>query len=163
MRRDIVTGFLLLAIGIIFTSRIEQWAPEDAVFPWFVLIVLLVSGAVLAVRGVLSARRAATGADPQPEEETHQQSQQDQRVDKRILAAGAALLLGWGVAFGLFGFTLSGVVAFLAVVWLIRRGSGSPKVVILDITVAVVFVVACFLIFTRLLMVPLPVSVWLGI
>ncbi|WP_156002229.1 tripartite tricarboxylate transporter TctB family protein [Streptomonospora sp. PA3] len=79
------------------------------------------------------------------------------------LPAAAALLLAWAAAFGLFGITLSGVVAFVATAILIRRGPGTPRRLLIDVGVALVVALFCWAVFTRVLYVPLPVSVLLGI
>ncbi|GAB3437933.1 hypothetical protein GCM10027570_00610 [Streptomonospora sediminis] len=94
-------------------------------------------------------------AEPAPEQEGPR--------PRWILPAAIVLLLSWSVAFGLFGITLSGVVAFVAASVLIRRGFGPPRRLLLDIGVAAVVALFCWAVFTRVLYVPLPVSVILGV
>ncbi|MBB4933000.1 hypothetical protein F4561_003820 [Lipingzhangella halophila] len=84
-------------------------------------------------------------------------------VDWRILTAAILLLVGWGAAFGLFGLTLSGVVAFVATAVLVNRGITTTRRLVVDVAVAVGFVLLCFFVFTRVLYVPIPVSEVLGI
>lgn len=109
-------------------------------------------------------RPAADGsAGPEDEGEDEEPAPTPGRRPHWVLPAACALLIGWAAAFGLFGITLSGVVAFVVTAVLIRRGTGTARRFLLDVAVALVVVLFCWAVFTRALLVPLPVSVILGV
>lgn len=111
----------------------------------------------------------AAVATAEPAEEAAEQpdggpaAEQEGPRPRWILPAAIVLLLAWSAAFGLFGITLSGVVAFVATSLLIRRSFGPPRRLLQDIGVAVLVALFCWAVFTRVLYVPLPVSVILGV
>ncbi|MDT0304043.1 tripartite tricarboxylate transporter TctB family protein [Streptomonospora wellingtoniae] len=111
------------------------------------------------------AAGAAEGSDADPAEVEDEEELAESAGDRPrwAMPAAAALLLAWGTAFGLFGITLSGAVAFVLAAVLIRRGTGGARRLLLDAAVALVVVLFCWAVFTRLLYVPLPVSVILGV
>lgn len=146
MRADVVAGSILLAIAAVFWLQRDYEGASSARFPNLVLIVLAVLGAVIIAQGIRRGDRERNA----------------RQLDLRMLAAAAALVLVWGVLMGLIGFTISGVIAFVVMALLIRRGRPSPRSLALDAGVGVVVVVGCFLIFTRVLLVPLPVSTVIG-
>lgn len=154
MRRDLLCAVVLLAVAGVFWTQLDHRPELTAAFPDFVLIVLVLLAAGIAVRGVL---RRGGPAEAAPEE-----GPPEGRTDLRFLAAAIALVVVWAFGMGLVGFTISGVLAFVVMAQLIRRGRPRPLTVAKDTGVAIVMVVACFLIFTEVLLVPLPVSVLIG-
>ncbi|GAA4938181.1 hypothetical protein GCM10023224_19250 [Streptomonospora halophila] len=110
-----------------------------------------------------AAARTGAGADEAEDGDEEEPADSPGERPRWALPAAAALLLAWGAAFGLFGITLSGVVAFVLAAVLIRRGPGGTRRLLLDVAVALVVVLFCWAVFTRLLYVPLPVSVILGV
>jgi hypothetical protein len=146
MRRDIICGMLLIGVVLVFWSQRDGSGAVTASFPDVVLGVLTVLGVGIIVRGVRSGDR-----EKRPRE-----------VDVRFLGAGAALLLGWAVAMGLVGFTISSVVTFVVVAQLIRRSKPAAVPILKDTAAGTAIAVACFFVFTRVLLVPLPVSVIIG-
>lgn len=148
MRPNLVAGVLCLVVSVAFWLELDVDNPLGAVFPELILGVLAVLGVALVVLDL--ARRGPAGETRTP-------------VRWRVFVLSLCVLVAWSMTLGLVGFTISGVVAFLAVTWIIRRGRLAVKSVALDVCVAVVLVVACALVFTRALHVPLPVSTVLGI
>ncbi|HEX2177377.1 MAG TPA: tripartite tricarboxylate transporter TctB family protein [Nocardioidaceae bacterium] len=147
MRADLVAGSVLLLVAALFwVQRDYRPGGMAGTFPDVVLITLVVSGVWIILRGIVSGDR------------THR----PREVNLRILAAAGALLVGWALGMGLIGFTISSVVAFVAMATLIRRARPRPKTLAVDTLVAVAVVVVCFVIFTRVLLVPLPVSTLIG-
>lgn len=147
MRRDILCGGVLLAIAAIFWTQRGDRDKLIATFPDFVLVFLALLGIAVIVRALLrrgDAQSPPGGGDP------------------RYLVAAIALLLLWALGMGLVGFTISGVLAFVVVAQLIRRGRPRPRLVAIDAAVAIVAVVGVFFVFTEVLLVPLPVSVLIG-
>ncbi len=183
MKRDLTCAGLLLALAAIFWVAQEEYTePVDGAMPRLVLIALAVLGLAIGA-GALARGR---GADEEPAEDAtdresggasgtatrestrdtavdEETATETPRVDWRFLAGGSVLLVAWGVAFGLFGITLSGVVAFVATALLVNRGITTIRRLVIDVAVAVGFVLLCLFVFTRVLYVPLPVSEVLGI
>jgi hypothetical protein len=146
VRSDVVAGVILLVVTAVFWLQRDYGSRTSGTFPDLVLIGLAVLGAAIIVKGVRSGDR----------------SRRPRATDLRLLAAAGVLVLLWGVLMGLVGFTISGVVAFVAMALLIREGRPTPRGIAIDAAVGVVVVVACFLIFTKVLQVPLPVSTVIG-
>lgn len=158
MRSNIAVGIVCLGLVIVFGVQLRpEGQLATALYPIVVLGVIALLGLGLLVAGL--ARRgpngavtdegAAEGAAPRP--------------SWRLFVLALVALVGWSVAVGLVGFAISGTICFVAVVWLVRKGKLTPKAAGVDVLVAVVCVVACALVFTRVLGVPLPVSAVLGI
>lgn len=146
MRADLVAGAILLIVTGVFWLQRDYGSRTSAVFPDVVLIALAVLGVAIIVKGVRSGDR----------------ERKPRQLDLRMLAAASVLVLVWGILMGLIGFTISGVLAFVAMALLVRRGRPSPRTLAIDTGAAVVVVVGCFLVFTRVLLVPLPVSTLIG-
>ncbi len=144
--REVVCGVLLLGVVVAFWVQRESSGAVTASFPDVVLGVLTLLGVGIIVRGV---RSGAWQREPR-------------QVDLRFLGAGAVLLLGWAVAMGLIGFTISSVITFVVIAQLIHRERPTVATVLKDTVVGTAIVVACFFVFTRVLLVPLPVSVVIG-
>ena len=149
MRSDIAVGVVCLVLAVVFGVQVRGDDPTSVIYPIVVLSVLTLLGLVLIVTGLV--RRAPEETDEGP------------RPSWRLFLLALAVLLAWSVTVGLVGFTISGVICFVAVVFMIRKGKLTAKTVGVDALVAVVTVVACVLLFTRVLGVPLPVSAVLGI
>jgi hypothetical protein len=146
MRKDLVCGAILVLVSGFFWLQRDYSGELTARFPDFVLVVLFLLGVVVVARGVLAGDRR----------------RRPREVDLRFLAAAIVLLLVWALGTGLIGFTISSVVAFVVMAQLIRRGDLQPRRLAMDFGVAVAVVVGSFLVFTRVLYVPLPVSVLIG-
>lgn len=146
MRADVVAGAILLAVTGVFWVQRDYGSRTSGMFPDLVLVVLAVLGVAIIVKGVRSGDR----------------ERRPRQVDPRMFAAAAVLVVVWGLLMGLIGFTISGVLAFVAMALLVRRGKPDAKTVATDAAVAAVVVVGCFFVFTRVLLVPLPVSTLIG-
>ena len=142
MRKDIAAGAVLLVVVAAFWVQRDFNGKLEAAFPEFVLILLSVFAVAIIVRGILTGDRAAGRRE----------------TDRRLWAAGAGLILAWAAGMGAIGFTVAGVVGFVVMAQLIRRERLQAPRLALDVTVAALVVVGVFLIFTRVLLVPLPVS-----
>jgi len=147
VRRDLVCGGVLLAIVAVFWMQRDYGGQLTARFPDFVLMVMAALAVGIIVRALVKRETGEAG---------------ERRVDLRYLGAAVALLLAWAVGMSLIGFTISGVIVFVVIAQLIRRGRPQPRLVALDSAVGLAVVVACFFVFTRILLVPLPVSVLIG-
>jgi hypothetical protein len=147
MRKDIGCGAVLLVVAAVFWTQRGDRDEVTARFPDFVLVVLALLGITVIVRGLLRRAGEDTPGD---------------KKDRRFLVAAIVLMLLWALGMGLVGFTISGVLAFVVIAQLIRRARPSARLLAQDGAVAVVLVVACFFVFTKVLLVPLPVSVLIG-
>ena len=146
MRADLLAGTILLVVSGVFWFQREPMTTSSSIFPDFVLVVLALSGLAIIALGVLRADR----------------SREPRQVDLRMLAVAAGLVLAWALAMGLIGFTITGTVGFVIMALLVREGRPTTRTVVTDLVVGGVVVVGCFLIFTRVLLVPLPVSTLIG-
>jgi uncharacterized membrane protein YidH (DUF202 family) len=146
MRKDLVCGVILVLVAGGFWVQRDYSSQVTARFPDFVLVVLTLLGVAVIVRGVVVGDRQRRARE----------------VDLRFLAAAVLLLSAWALGTGLIGFSISAVVAFVAMAQLIRRGDPQPRRLATDVGVALVVVVGSFFVFTRVLYVPLPVSVLIG-
>jgi hypothetical protein len=146
VRADFVAGAILLVVVGVFWTQRDYASRASGLYPDLVLVVLAVLGIAIIVNGYRRGDRAL----------------QPRQVDPKMLAGASALVLVWAVLMGLIGFTISGVIAFVAMALLIRRGRPSARVLLTDSAVGAVVVVAVFFIFTRVLLVPLPVSTLIG-
>ena len=149
MRSNIAVGVVCLVLAAVFGVQVRVENPVTAIYPIVVLAVIALLGLGLIVAGVL--RR------------TPDEPRDGPRPAWRLFLLALAALLGWSIAVGLVGFAISGVVCFVALAWLVRKGKLTKRTVPVDVLVAAVSVVACALLFTRVLGVPLPVSAVLGV
>lgn len=141
MRVDLVTGTITLGVVAAFAVQRDYDNPLAGVFPDLTLAVLTVLGLVLVVRGLVRPQRSAPFGD----------------VRLPMLFASMALLAAWVLLLVPAGFLPGGVLAFLAITIFVRRRSFRPKHLLWDVPIAVAVVWTCFLVFTRVFYVPLPV------
>jgi len=142
----VVAGSVLLAVTGVFWFQRDYSSRTSGAFPDLVLVMIAVLGVVIIAQGL---RRG----DPE---------RKPREVDPRMLGAAGALVLAWGVLMGLIGFTISGLIAFVVMALLIRRGRPTARALLTDSAIGAVVVVGVFLVFTRVLLVPLPVSTLIG-
>lgn len=150
MRANIASGVLCLVVAAVFWLELDVDNPLGELFPKLILVLLAALGVALLVLGLV-----------RKEAETTDETRTPRRW--RLFVLSLVVLLAWSVTLGLVGFTISGVAAFVACTLIIRRSDVSPKRVARDLGVGIVLVVACALLFMRVLHVPLPVSTVLGI
>jgi Tripartite tricarboxylate transporter TctB family len=149
VRTDVICGAILLGVSAVFWVQRDYNNRVDGLFPDMVLVALALLGTWILLAG-LRIRREQAGDGP-PE-----------GANPRMFAAAALVLIAWAVGLGLIGFTITSVLAYVAMTSLIRRGRPHPRNLAVDTTVAVAVVVGCFFVFTRVLLVPLPVSTLIG-
>jgi hypothetical protein len=136
---------LILVAGIFFLQR-DYSGRSSALFPDVVLLAVVALSLAIIVQGVRRGSR----------------ERQAREVDLRKLAAAGVLVLVWGTLTGLIGFTISGVIAFVIASLMVRHSRPTARTLAIDTSVGLVLVVGAFFIFTRLLLVPLPVSSLIG-
>lgn len=141
MRVDLVTGSITLGVVAAFAVQRDYDNPLAGVFPDLALVVLTVLGLLLIARGLVRPQRSAPFED----------------VRLPMLFASMALLAAWVLLLVPAGFLPGGVLAFLAITLFVRRRSLRPKHLLWDVPIAIAVVWICFLVFTRVFYVPLPV------
>jgi hypothetical protein len=146
LRTDIVAGAILLVVSAAFWVQRDYTDRLAGQFPDFVLIVLIALGVFMIVNGIWRGDRTRA-----PRE-----------VNLPRLGAAAALIVAWAVLMGLIGFTISGVIVFVLMALMVRNTRPTPRTVTIDLVAGLVVVIGTFLIFTQLLLVPLPVSTLIG-
>ncbi len=149
MRTDVICGAILLGVSAVFWVQRDYNNRVDGLFPDVVLVALALLGTWILLAGLRTRRDQAGDGPPVG-------------ANPRMFAAAAFVLIAWAVGLGLIGFTITSVLAYVAMTSLIRRGRPHPRNLAVDTTVAVAVVVACFFVFTRVLLVPLPVSTLIG-
>ncbi|MQA84341.1 MAG: hypothetical protein GEV03_06890 [Streptosporangiales bacterium] len=164
-RADLAAAAVAVVVAAAFWVQRDYREPLSGVFPNLVLVGLVVLAVLLVARTFLLRRRAAGGAvDGTPDEAADETV--DETVDEPSGGAGVpiamvfasmAFLAAWVALLTPLGFTLAGILAFLAITVFVRRGSFRPKHLLIDVPVAIVVVWLCFIVFTRVLLVPLPV------
>jgi uncharacterized membrane protein len=149
VRTDPICGAILLGVSAAFWLQRDYNTRADGLFPDVVLVVLALLGTWILLAGLFVRRAQAGGGS-------------SRAANPRMFAAVSLLLMAWAVALGLIGFTITSVLAYVAMTSLIRRGRPQLRNLAVDTMVAVAVVAGCFFVFTRVLLVPLPVSTLIG-
>lgn len=137
---NVVAGLLLVAMSAVFWLARDYTTRFGGILPDPVLLLLAVLGVVLAVLG-LTTRRAEGLSE---------------RVPLLGLLRAVGVLVGWVAILPVLGYLLGGFVFFLGCALLVRDRRPRLRDVALDVVVAAITVGGFYLLFTRLLVVPLP-------
>lgn len=160
LRADLTAAGVTVVVAAVFWTQRDYRERLSGVFPDFVLIGLVVLAVLLVVRAVVLGAGGKEGAgrdrDEAGAEDTGGESG-GSSASVAIVFASMAFLAAWVVLLTPLGFTLSGILAFLAITVFLRRGSFRFRHLLVDVPVAIAVVWLCFLVFTRVLLVPLPV------
>lgn len=141
----LVSGIVVLAVAVVFWL-LRNWAnPLVGYFPNTVLIALAVFAIVLVIQGLRQPERIVPF----------------EGMNLSSLLIAVILLVVWVFLLGPLGLLFSGLVMFLAISLFVREGPIRPKSVLVDAAVSAAFVIGVYLIFTRLLLVPVPPSPFL--
>lgn len=163
LRADLVAAGLAVVVAVVFWTQRSYREPLSGVFPDFVLAGLVVLAVLLVLRTVVFgvARRAGVGEPAAQSAAAEAESGLGASAPVGAVFASMAFLAGWVALLTPLGFNLSGILGFLAVTVFLRRGSFRLRHLLVDVPVAVAVVWLCFLVFTRVLLVPLPVPPFL--
>jgi hypothetical protein len=146
MNSDLIGGVLGLALTALFWLSREDWSFWSAVFPNLTLAVLTLLSAALIVKGLVRPEKLPLLADG----------------NRTRIIATALLLLAWAFALPRVGTLLSSAVAFYGLT--VYLASATRQVTArLALRWAVVVAVELgllYLIFARVLGVPLPRGIW---
>lgn len=140
---DLVGGTLGLTLAIAFwLAREGNWSFWSAVFPNVMIVVIAVLSVLLLIKGFVAPAMLPLFADG----------------DRGRMAVTALLLLAWGFAFSWLGALASSFVAFAVLTIYLGRQHITPSPrSLLTLAVAIsVELIAFYLVFTRVLHVPLP-------
>jgi hypothetical protein len=146
MNSDMAGGILGLTLSALFWLSREEWTFWSAVFPNLTLAVLALLSAALIVKGLVRPEMRPLLADG----------------NRTRIVVTALLLLAWAFALPRVGTLLSGAVAFYGLTVYLASAT-RPVTARLALRWAVVVTVELgllYLIFARVLGVPLPRGIW---
>ncbi|WP_165874270.1 tripartite tricarboxylate transporter TctB family protein [Rubrobacter taiwanensis] len=139
MKLSLVAGIVTLVIALSFGLQ-RNFSPLGGLFPDAVLTVLTLLGIVMIIRGIREPARERPFAG----------------IAASGLLAAIAILAVWVFSLGVAGFVISGLVFFLITALFLRERPVRIRVVLVDAAISTLFVVGIYLIFTRVLLIPLP-------
>lgn len=142
---NLVAGIVVLAVALVLWLQSDWTNPLVGYFPNTVLIVLAVLAIILIIQGLRRPERIVPF----------------EGMNLSSLLIAVVLLVAWVFLLGPLGLLFSSLVMFLAVSLFVRGRPIRLKSVLVDAAVSAVFVIAVYLIFTRLLLVPVPPSPFL--
>lgn len=157
LRADLAAAVVAIGVAAVFWVQRDYREPLSGAFPDFVLAGLAALAVLLVTRALVLRGRADPGRPDTGADETVDEGSGGPGVPVAAVLASMALLAAWVALLVPLGFTLAGVLGFLAVTVFVRRGSFRPRHLLVDVPVAIAVVWLCFLVFTRVLLVPLPV------
>lgn len=140
---DLIGGSLGLTLAIAFwLAREGNWSFWSAVFPNVMIVVIAGLSVLLLIKGFVAPAMLPLFADG----------------DRGRMVVTALLLLAWGFAFSWLGALTSSFIAFAALTIYLGRGhiTPSPRSLLTLAATVAVELVAFYLVFTRVLHVPLP-------
>lgn len=157
---DIAASGLAIVIAGVFWIQRDYRERLSGVFPDFVLVGLVLLAVLLLLRVAITYVTGRTPRERAPDEPGEETSG-ERGPPLAMVLASMVLLAAWVVLLTPLGFTLSGILAYLAITIFIRRRGFRPRDLLVDAVVAIVVVWGSFLIFTRIFLVPLPVPPFL--
>lgn len=140
---DLIGGTLGLTLAIAFwLAREGNWSFWSAVFPNVMIVVIAVLSVLLLVKGFVAPAMLPLFAEG----------------DRGRMALTALLLMAWGFAFSWLGALASSAIAFVVLTTYLGRRHITPSLRgVLTLSVAIAIeLIAFYLVFTRVLHVPLP-------
>jgi putative tricarboxylic transport membrane protein len=143
-RINVAVGALTLAVAALFWFQRHYTTAYGGTFADPVIIALAILGLVLLVLGLL---RRPVGHGTEAEE----------RLPLRGLLLAIALLAAWVVALPYLGYLAGGIVFFVVMAVVMRKGRPDVRGLLLDVVVAAAVVGIFYFLFTEVLYVRLPV------
>ena len=144
---DLIVSIFMLIVVIVFWIQIQQLSsPLDIIFPKFILICMLVLSSILLVKSLIKPDRKALFL-----------------IKNKInlfMAVTAGIL--WISLFSVLGFFISSIIAFIFLTIILGgKSEKTPKKIILTVIVSLTLVVTVYLLFSKVLEVPLPKGFWM--
>ncbi len=140
---DMIGGVLGLALaGAFYLAREANWSFWSAVFPNVVIAIIATLSALLVVKAFVRPAMLPLFAEGSPGN----------------MVVVAVVLLAWSVAFSSLGTLLSSFLGFVFLAWYLSRGTAhlGTRQLLIGIVVIVTELAVFYVIFTRVLNVPLP-------
>lgn len=139
---DLVAALLVLAVCAVFWWQLGFINTQfDKIFPQFVIIALVILAVLLLVKSFVKPEMKKVYAIK----------------NRNMVALGAVLLVLWVVLLDYTGFFLTSVAMFAVLSWIMQdKAKRTFKAAISSVLVGVILVGAIYLLFVKLLMVPLP-------
>lgn len=146
LNTTLVSGLLGLLIAAVFWFSREDLSRLSIIFPRAVLLIMAVVSLALVIRGLMKPDSSPIFAEGD---------------NRRILVTGATLF-AWVLAIPRLGFIVTSVTTFTFLTWYLAVASRPVSLARLGVwlVIVIVEVTGFYLIFTRLLHVPLPRGVF---
>jgi len=145
---------MLLSLSLDYRQIIANDPLSPASVPTGLGILLVASGAILAVRGRVRSARGAGETSEGSDRPADQDGDQAAAIDRRALwrvAATVGACVGFAVLMPIFGFAVSAPLFFIAITML---AAGAERLV-LAVCLAIAVPASCYLIFSQLLSLPI--------
>ncbi|MGE0846807.1 MAG: tripartite tricarboxylate transporter TctB family protein [Flavobacteriaceae bacterium] len=160
LHRDQIVGFILLAVGLVWTVTVYLTIPGSSgsgigprAFPFWLGVLLTLLSAVLVVSGFRKARESA------PADEEEDDDAPKVGADLRMVAVVLAIICLYGFLMEKIGFVLATIIV---VVGTIRFALGIRRP-LLTAGMALGMSLGCWVVFGRILGAYLPPGTWISL
>jgi len=137
---DRIAAILMLLVALVFGTQMGNLTNFGIVFPRAVIIVLAVSSAALLMKS-WTGRGGGEAVDVR---------------GMQTVAVAAALMVVWVFLIPYLGFYVSSVLACLFMMVLVDGAARKPRTLITSLAIIALEVAAFYIVFAKLLVVPLP-------
>ncbi len=151
MIKDRIAALVLVGVGVFAWIEAQRYGPMSRLFPQVVAVALVVLSLFLFASS-FSARSRRAAAERQAE------SSEGERPDVRGVLLSLLVIVAWTLLLEVLGVWTSSVIAFVALV-IILRSTERAAVVWRSVALGVVLVTGFVLLFRVVLRVPLPEGV----
>lgn len=160
MAADVVVGTVALFVAALFAAQRHYMTPFGGLFPDFVMAGLATFGGLLLGRTVHAALRDRRAPRPAGPGRTHPG---DEAEPPLRVALVAVFLAAWLWVLWALGFVVGGTLGFAGMAaWLAPEGKRSRHLWIRGLVAGASWTMILYLVFARMLSVPLPVGWWAG-
>ena len=165
--RDLITGLILLALSVAWCGIVLRTIPRGAgggdvgprAFPLWLGVFLGIMALIMVARAWIARALNRPPFDPQPRDFATKTSAADKRMELLMIGLTFGILILYGATLPLIGFNLStALVVVLTLVLCLRLRS---VFVITGMTVGIPL--GCWLIFGKLLHIPLATGGWINL
>jgi len=143
---DLIVTIFMLIVVIVFWSQIQKLSSHlDIIFPKFILICMLILSLILLVKSLVKPDRKSLF------------------LIKNKINLFTAVIAGilWISLFPVLGFFISSIIIFIFLtITLGEKSEKTPKKIISTVIVSLILVITVYLLFSKVLEVPLPKGFW---